>query len=56
MQSQALYDAWKGWRSFNLRDLRPDPVDATYLEHMLEMVTARLRPRFTPLRQSMINV
>ena len=36
MQSQALYDVLKGRRSFHLRDLRPDPVDATCLEHMLE--------------------
>jgi nitroreductase len=36
MQSQALYDVLKGRRSFNLRDLRPDPVDAVCLEHMLE--------------------
>ena len=36
MQSQALYDVLKDRRSFNLRDLRPDPVDATYLEQMLE--------------------
>ena len=36
MQSQALYDVVKGRQSFHLRDLRPDPVDATCLERMLE--------------------
>ena len=36
MQSQALYDVLKDRRSFNLRDLRPDPVDSTCLEQMLE--------------------
>ena len=36
MHPPALYDVLKERRSFNLRDLRPDPVDATSLAHMLD--------------------
>ena len=36
MHAQALYGILKERRSFNLRDLRPDPVDSASLAHMLE--------------------